>query len=85
MTWRVELSERAARDLRNLDNVVSRRILDALSRLVETGLGDVRQLRGARREFRRCVGQWRVRFIYDYQARVILALRILPRGAAYRQ
>jgi mRNA-degrading endonuclease RelE of RelBE toxin-antitoxin system len=30
------------------------------------------------------VGDWRVRFGYDFAERTILVLRVLPRGRAYR-
>jgi mRNA-degrading endonuclease RelE of RelBE toxin-antitoxin system len=63
---------------------VATRILDALTRLVETGQGDVTRLQGVADEWRLRAGDWRVRFRYDYPARTLEVLRILPRGQAYR-
>ncbi|MBA2428453.1 MAG: type II toxin-antitoxin system RelE/ParE family toxin [Thermoleophilaceae bacterium] len=82
--WRVELTPRAARDLRRLDPPVRRRVFDALERLVgEPPSGDVVKLSGSE-EWRLRVGDWRVRFEGDPSARVIYVLRVLPRGRAYR-
>jgi mRNA interferase RelE/StbE len=36
-------------------------------------------------EWRLRVGDWRVRFDRDDEARVIVVLRVLPRGRAYRE
>jgi hypothetical protein len=30
------------------------------------------------------VGDWRVRFVYDFERRVIRVERVLPRGRAFR-
>jgi mRNA-degrading endonuclease RelE of RelBE toxin-antitoxin system len=37
------------------------------------------------REWRLRVGDWRVRFTFDDEQRVIVVLRVLPRGRAYRR
>ena len=56
----------------------------ALDRLAETG-HVVTRLQGIEPpEWRLRVGEWRVRFRYDYQRRTIEVLRVLPRGRAYR-
>ena len=82
--WRVELARRAAKDLRALDRPVRDRVLDALDRLAgESPSGGVVKLSG-RDEWRLRVGDWRVRFQRDDSVRVIYALRVLPRGRAYR-
>jgi mRNA interferase RelE/StbE len=82
--WRVEFTIRAARDARRLDPPVRRRVYDALERLVgEHATGDVIRLKGSD-EWRLRVGDWRVLFRRDPAARVILVLRVLPRGRAYR-
>ena len=46
--------------------------------------GDVRKLRGIGAELRLRVGEIRVRFGLDLEARLITALRVRPRGEAYR-
>jgi mRNA interferase RelE/StbE len=83
--WRVELTRTAQRDLRRLDAQVRRRVNEALVAVAQdpqtsTGL---RKLTG-RPETRLRVGGWRVLLTLDADARVILVLRILPRGRAYR-
>jgi mRNA interferase RelE/StbE len=84
VSWTVVLTASAQRDLRRLDRPVATRILDALSRLADTGQGNVTRLRGVSEEWRLRVGDWRVRFRYDHSARMLEVLRILPRGQAYR-
>jgi mRNA interferase RelE/StbE len=63
---------------------VTTRIFDALARLADTGQGDVTRLQGVSDEWRLHVGDWRIRFRYDYTTRTLEVLRILPRGQAYR-
>ena len=85
MRWRVELTDRARRDLRALDHVIATRVISALERLAQTGNGNVRSLQGSDGELRLRVSRWRVRFIYNYQTGAIQVLRILPRSEAYRR
>lgn len=81
--WRLDITRRAERDLRRLDPPVRARVLDALALLVsEAPAGDVVKLVG-KQEWRLRVGEWRVRFGLDREARVVVVLRVLPRGRAY--
>jgi mRNA interferase RelE/StbE len=84
VSWTVVLTASAQRDLRRLDRPVATRILDALTRLADTGQGDVTRLQGIADEWRLRVGDWRVRFRYDHPTRTLEVLRILRRGQAYR-
>jgi mRNA interferase RelE/StbE len=84
VSWTVVLTASAQRDLRRLDRPVAARILDAITRLAGTGQGDVTRLHGVADEWRLRVGDWRVRFRFDYATRTLAVLRILPRGQAYR-
>jgi mRNA-degrading endonuclease RelE of RelBE toxin-antitoxin system len=59
---------------------VATRVLDALTRLAETGQGNVARLQGVADEWRLRVGDWRIRFRYDHPNRTLEVLRILPRG-----
>ena len=82
--WRVELTRIAQRDLRRLDPQVRTRVRGALVALAEdphssTGL---RRLVG-RPESRLRVGDWRVLLVLDTTERVIVVMRILPRGRTY--
>jgi mRNA-degrading endonuclease RelE of RelBE toxin-antitoxin system len=57
--------------------------VEALDRFVEDPFAaDIRKLDSV--EWRLRVGDWRVRFAFDEQQRLILVLRVLPRGRAYR-
>lgn len=84
MTWEIVWTESANQDMRRLDRQVGRRIHRALQRLAASGYGDVTRLEQTEPEWRLRVGDWRVRFTYDYSLRKIYILRVLPRGRAYR-
>ena len=84
MSWQIQWSGHARRDLRRLDLPVQRRILEAIGRLAATGQGDVRPLQGRSGEYRLRVGDWRVIFSREAGVLVILILRVQPRGDAYR-
>jgi len=80
----LEYTTQARRDLDRLDPPVQRRVLGALGRLANDGTGDVQRLTGTDGEYRLRVGDWRVRFRRDRQVGVVVVLRVLPRGRAYR-
>lgn len=82
--WRVELTRTAQRDLRRLDPQIRRRVNDTLVALAEDPRAStsLRRLTG-RPETRLRVGDWRVLLILNAEDRVILVMRILPRGRAY--
>ncbi len=62
------------------------RIGQAVTRLAETGQGDVTKLAGSGGEYRLRVGDWRVRFAYDVDADVLVVTRILRRNeGTYRR
>jgi mRNA interferase RelE/StbE len=80
--WSYEATPPARRDLKRLDPPVRRRIVDALDRFVDDPrTGDIRKLSSS--QWRLRVGEWRVRFSFDEERRVIVILRVLPRGRAY--
>ncbi len=84
MTWEVEWTPRAQRDLRRLDRTVAQRVVRAVGRLAAGRPSDVTRLEAAEPVWRLRVGDWRVRFTFDYAGRTITVLRVLPRGRAYR-
>jgi mRNA interferase RelE/StbE len=84
VTWSVDWSRPAQRDLRRLDQDTARRIIDAVDHFAATGHGDVRPLRGRERQWRLRVGEWRVIFTYRPSDATILVAQVLPRGRAYR-
>jgi mRNA interferase RelE/StbE len=80
--WSLRIAPPARRDLKRLDPPVQRRILDALDKFVAAPReGDIRKLNPV--QWRLRVGDWRVRFSFDDDNRVIVVLRVLPRGRAY--
>jgi mRNA interferase RelE/StbE len=82
--WSYTVTPPARRDLRRLDPPVRRRIVESLDRFVADPLGgDIRKLKPL--EWRLRVGDWRVRFSFDDERRLIVVLRVLPRGRAYRK
>jgi mRNA interferase RelE/StbE len=75
---------RALKDVARLDRPMRERIVAAVERFAETGMGDVRRLRGKEQEiYRLRVGEWRVLFARR-KTRVILVLRVRPRASAYQ-
>jgi mRNA interferase RelE/StbE len=81
--WSYAVTPPARRDLRRLDPPVQRRVVEALDRLVADPLAaDIRRLSTG--DWRLRVGDWRVRFTFDAERRLIVVLRVLPRGRAYR-
>jgi mRNA interferase RelE/StbE len=81
--WSYAVTPSARRDLRRLDPPVRRRIVDGLDRFVaDPYAADIRKLNPL--EWRLRIGDWRVRFAFDDDRRLIVVLRVLPRGRAYR-
>jgi mRNA interferase RelE/StbE len=83
--WRVLYTSRARRDLRRLDQQIAKRVILAIERLAaDDPRSDIRKLRGAD-EYRLRAGEWRVRFDRDETDHMIVVLRVLPRGRAYKR
>lgn len=82
--WSIEFSPSGRKDLNRLDQQVRRRVYTALQRVAAdpNQAAGIRKLTGLE-EWRIRVGGWRVRFNFDYEARVIVVTRVLPRGRAY--
>ena len=86
MRWRIVVTSRAERDLKGLSARDQGRIRASIDSLAEFPTrGDLSKLQGRDNEWRLRVGGWRVRFELDRADRIIVVLRILPRGRAYRQ
>lgn len=85
LVWQVVVESRAEKELNRLPRQDRHRVLEALERLRGgLQLGDVKKLSGFENEWRLRVGNWRVRFRPDFTAGVLVILRVLPRGSAYR-
>ncbi len=84
MTWRIQWMPRALKDAKKLSPQTRNRVVAAIERFAETGVGDVNQLTDVRPpEWRLRVGDWRVRFQKDRVQALLLILRVLPRDKAY--
>jgi mRNA interferase RelE/StbE len=83
--WTLVFSARARRDLRRLDPPVRARVIAALERLAAGDRTVEERKLKALGESRLRVGDWRVRFTRDAEARVIGVTHVLPRGRAYER
>ena len=73
----------AKADVRRLDKLAAMRILAALHRFAESGVGDIKALQG-RPELRLRVGDYRVFFVVPASDTLEIR-RVLHRSEAYRQ
>lgn len=84
MSWGVEWSKTALKDVKRLDASVAERVREAIDRLAVTGQGDVKKLKGGEDVLRLRVGDWRVFFRLVPEAGLIQVVRVLHRSDAYR-
>jgi mRNA interferase RelE/StbE len=85
IVWRLVVTPRAEKDLKRLPTNEQARIRTAIDNLTAfPKQGDFKKLQGNIDEWRLRVGDWRVRFRADFDARTLVILRVLPRGSAYR-
>lgn len=85
MSWRLEVTDRAERDLMALpirDAEAVRRALD--QPLLDPRTIDFRKLAGRQGQWRLRVGRWRVILELDNAAGLMRVLRVVPRAEAYR-
>ncbi len=84
MTWTLIWTRPALRDMKKLDRRLARRIRDGVVGLAETGGGGVVKLKGTSPpEWRLRVGDHRVFFQFQGDAREIRILRVRRRDEAY--
>ncbi|MCY4220395.1 MAG: type II toxin-antitoxin system RelE/ParE family toxin [Thiotrichales bacterium] len=84
MTWILVWTRPALRDMKKLDQRLARRIREGVLSLAETGDGDVVKLKGANPpEWRLRVGERRIFFQFQGDAREIRILRVRRRDRAY--
>lgn len=85
MPWELEVAPRAGRDLVTLAARDRDAVRAALDRLRDDpGMADLAKLSGRPNEWRLRVGRLRVILELDNASGTIRALRVLPRGRAYR-
>ena len=80
---RVFFRPQAVRELQRLEKRDRELIEQAIERFAEKGIGDVKMLAGAERQYRLRAGDWRVRFLVEH-ADSIRILHIRHRREAYR-
>jgi mRNA interferase RelE/StbE len=81
--WTLSYARRAEKDIARLDAPIRRRVFAALERLAADDMAmEARKLKTVD-EWRIRVGDWRVRFTRDDNARTIHVTHVLPRGRAY--
>ncbi len=84
MSWTVEWSKPALKDLRRMDPEMAQRVIQGVGRLAESGHGDVKKLKGVPDMLRLRIGDWRILFrLYPNQDR-LLVLQVTHRGDVYR-
>jgi mRNA-degrading endonuclease RelE of RelBE toxin-antitoxin system len=81
----VDWTPRALKEAKRLDTKVRERVVEAIDGYAETGVGDVKPLKGSLEgQLRLKVGKWRVLFLLEEEAGVMSILHVLPRDRAYR-
>ncbi len=83
MGYSIELKPRAVKDLRKLERVTVRRIIEHIERLQDGLAGDVKRLTNHTPEYRLRVADYRVLFEVDNGDRIVV-YRIVHRREAYR-
>jgi mRNA interferase RelE/StbE len=85
MSWLIDMTRPARKDLSNLPTRERETVRDAIDRLaLDPGRVDFRKLTGRANEWRLRVGRWRVIVEMDNAAGILRILRVLARGRAYR-
>ncbi|MGQ9554180.1 MAG: type II toxin-antitoxin system RelE family toxin [Anaerolineae bacterium] len=85
MSRRIIWTEPARASLRKLDRQVAREVAKAVSRLADTGAGDLAHLRPPETGYRLRVRNWRVFLDMDKAAGTITVHRIEHRSRAYKR
>ena len=73
----ITFSNQARRDLKGLEQLAGRRVVEAIKRYSHTGEGDVKRLKGNDKTLRLRVGSWRVLFVEH--SGVLQVARVLHR------
>ena len=85
--YNVNLTKKALKQLRELDEPIKSRILEALVILRDYGFSrrlDIKKLRGYRNHYRIRVGEYRILFELEKPNKIIV-YAILPRKKAYKK
>ncbi len=85
MSWQLNYSRRAIRDMRAISEGQRQDINNRLRQAADDpGRADLRKLAGGENEWRLRVGRWRAIIGFDNTGGTMTVLRVLPRDRAYR-
>ena len=79
MRYEIELKPRAIRDLKSLERIIARRIVEKLAGLQDNLAGDVKRLTNSTPEFRLRVGD----YLFEIEGNKVLVYRVRHRKDAY--
>ena len=82
MPWRLEYTESARRDLRDLDHAVAQQVLRKLDSVKGDPMRSMKRLKGGR-DWRLRVGDWRVIVRIDAASELATVLRVGHRSVVY--
>jgi len=84
MNWKIQLSRRAIKDIKNLDEPIKIRVWESIINMLKHPESvDIKKLKGKSREYRLRVGDWRVRFQVDYTQKTYLITHVKHRRDTY--
>ena len=84
MPGKLEWTNRAVKDIGEVNPKDRDSIIQALDKLIETRQGDILKLHGTTAEWRLRVADWRVRFSFLDNGNILI-LRVRNRREAYRE
>lgn len=82
MKYKIELKSKAFHDLKNINKIDQKRIIEKIDMLSNSLHGDVKKLTNFSPEYRLRVGNWRI--LFEIENELIIIYRILPRKESYR-
>jgi mRNA-degrading endonuclease RelE of RelBE toxin-antitoxin system len=82
VTWSLQYTESARRDLRDLDHDVAQRVLRKLDAIKTNPLRSMKRLKGTK-DWRLRVGDWRIVAEADATGETLTVKRIQPRSLVY--
>ena len=84
-SYQISVLREAMRIMSRLDRRTKERIAKAIEEMATNPFaGDVRPLEGEPDAYRRRIGDWRVLFRVDPEAKTVTVYRVGPRGDVYR-
>jgi len=81
MNYQIEFKPRAIRDLKKIDQIQARRIIEKVRFMKQDLAGDVKRLTDSTPEFRLPVGDYRI--LFEIEADKVIVYRVRHRKDAY--